>query len=118
MTFWPFGAILPPGWVFDRWTGDTQYVASVTSTTTFVTMPATSVVCVADFRDVQKPVLTVNSPTNGEHVGSALVKVTGQVTDNDGAADIFVRLNGGGWMTNSLLILSNMTRLLDSFLGT
>ena len=107
ITFWPFGVILPSGWVFDRWIGDTQVVANVTSTTTIVTMPATSVVCVADFRDVQKPMLTVNSPTNGEHVGSALIKVAGKVTDNDGATDIFIRLNGGGWMTNSVLRNTN-----------
>ena len=105
--FVPFGALLPPGWKFDRWTGDTQYVANVTSTTTIVTMPATSVVCIAEYRDVQSPVLTVISPTNGEHVGSALVKVTGQVTDNDGTADIFIRLDGGDWVTNSVLRNTN-----------
>jgi uncharacterized repeat protein (TIGR02543 family) len=105
--FWPMGVFLPSGWVFDQWTGDTQYVANVTSTVTTVTMPATSVVCIAEFRDVQSPLTSIVSPTNNEHVGGMQVNVTGKVTDNDGAADIFIRLNDGSWMTNSVLRNTN-----------
>lgn len=37
------------GALFDRWTGDTQYVASVTSATTTVTMPAQAVTVTASY---------------------------------------------------------------------
>ncbi len=40
----------PPGWEFDRWVGSTQYIASVTSTTSTVTMPAHAVALVPSYK--------------------------------------------------------------------
>ncbi len=48
------------GKAFSRWIGDTQYVASVTSTTTTVTMPAQDIALTATYVDIYYT-LTVNS---------------------------------------------------------
>lgn len=40
------------GMVFDQWIGDTQYVASVTSATTTVTMPAQDIELEATYKDI------------------------------------------------------------------
>ena len=57
------------GKAFDRWTGDTQYVASVTSATTTVTMPAQSVTLTAAYKDIYYT-LTVNA---GNGSGSSYI---------------------------------------------
>jgi hypothetical protein len=70
------------GKTFDRWTGDTQYVASVTSSNTTVTMPATNVSVTATYKDVYA--LTVNSGTgggsytNGQQVAISASNLTGK----------------------------------------
>jgi len=55
---------VPAGKFFTRWIGDTQHVASVTSSTTIVTMPATNIMVVANFEDTTYT-LTVNGGTGG-----------------------------------------------------
>jgi uncharacterized protein Usg len=52
-----------PGKAFERWTGDVQYVSSVTSAVTTVTMPAASITLTATYVDVYT--LTVNSGSGG-----------------------------------------------------
>ena len=66
-----------PGKIFDRWTGATQYVESVTSTPTIVTIPSTNIAVTATYKDVYYT-LTVNSGTgsgslytNGQQVAVA-----------------------------------------------
>ncbi|MEI7900904.1 MAG: leucine-rich repeat protein [bacterium] len=74
------------GKIFDRWTGATQYVASVISPTTFLTMPASDITLTATYADVYT--LTVNngtgtgSYTNGQQVAiSADVPLPGKRFD-------------------------------------
>jgi|GEM_PF-7050143 len=45
----PIIATSLPNMVFDRWVGATQYIASVTSTSTFVTMPASNIMVAASY---------------------------------------------------------------------
>lgn len=61
----------PPssGQVFDKWTGDTAYLASTTSSSATVTMPSTAVILTATYK--AKPVVTYNlTVTNGSGDGS------------------------------------------------
>ncbi len=73
------------GKVFDRWTGDTQYVASVTASNTVVTMPATHIALTATYVNVYT--LTVNSGsgggsyTNGQHVAITASNLVGKLFD-------------------------------------
>jgi len=53
----------PPGMQFYEWTGDTTYVASTTSASTTVTMPAANVEVTATYTDRETYYLTVNSGT-------------------------------------------------------
>ncbi|MEI7902023.1 MAG: hypothetical protein WCK89_17360, partial [bacterium] len=63
------------GKIFDRWTGATQAVNSVTSSNTFVTMPAAAIAITATYKDVYT--LTVNGGTGGgSYPAGQLVSVT------------------------------------------
>ena len=42
----------PTGWLFDQWTGATQFVAGVTSSSTVVTMPASNITVGATYKAV------------------------------------------------------------------
>ncbi|MCK9623136.1 MAG: hypothetical protein M0R47_21700, partial [Methylobacter sp.] len=53
------------GKIFDQWTGDTQYVASVSSTNTTVTMPAQPIILTATYKDAPYYALTVTSAYGG-----------------------------------------------------
>ena len=74
------------GKAFDRWTGDTQYVASVTAQSTTVTMPAADVTILATYTNLFYS-LTVTSGagsgayTNGQQVAIAASAVAGKVFD-------------------------------------
>jgi hypothetical protein len=52
------------GQIFDQWTGDTQYVASVSSASTTVTMPAQAVSVTATYKDIAYT-LTGSAGANG-----------------------------------------------------
>jgi uncharacterized repeat protein (TIGR02543 family) len=56
----------PPaiGKTFDRWTGDTQRVASVTSSPTTLRMPVSNITITATYKNIEYP-LTVNGGTGG-----------------------------------------------------
>ena len=54
----------PSGKVFDKWTGSTQYVASVSSSSTTVTMPAQAISLTATYADIYY-LLTANGATSG-----------------------------------------------------
>ncbi|MEI7851506.1 MAG: hypothetical protein WCH86_06695 [Kiritimatiellales bacterium] len=75
----------PSGKVFDRWTGHTQYVASVTSSNTTVTMPAQNISLTATYTDLPgRYTLTVNSGsgsgsyTNGQQVAISASAISGK----------------------------------------
>ncbi|MDD3006969.1 MAG: CAP domain-containing protein [Candidatus Pacebacteria bacterium] len=82
----------PPvmGKIFDKWTGDTSYIASATSATTTVTMPAKAIILTANYKDspISKYSLTVaNGSGDGSYASGtkvtivASLSVTGQVFD-------------------------------------
>ena len=52
------------GYVFSGWTGDTQYVTDVNSTTTIVTIPSSSVSVIPTFTPINYQI-TVSSDSNG-----------------------------------------------------
>jgi uncharacterized repeat protein (TIGR02543 family) len=69
----------PTGKIFDQWTGDTAYVADVSSSSTSVTMPAAAVTVTATYVDevvVVLYALTVNSGTgDGEYEEGDVVQI-------------------------------------------
>jgi hypothetical protein len=84
----------PPGQIFDEWTGDTQYVANVHSSTTNVTMPAANVTVTATFvpSGVDMYTLTVNSGTgDGSYPESTPVAIE---ADAPPAGKIFYEWTG------------------------
>jgi hypothetical protein len=94
-------ATVPVGMKFDRWTGATSHVASVTSSPTVVTMPPNATSLTAVLKDIQKPVLTLSSPLTGARLTNAAVTVTGKATDNSGAVNVLIQLNNSVWATNN-----------------
>ena len=52
------------GWIFDEWTGDTDYVEDVLAAATTVTMPAQAVEVTATYRELEDWILTVNNGTD------------------------------------------------------
>jgi len=102
-TMWtvtPITADERAGKLFVRWSGATQYVANVTSSTTTVTMPAQAVSLTAMYvADITKPTLAFELPTIGLRVTNALYTVRGRATDNKAVTNVLVQLNGGAWVT-------------------
>ncbi|MBB3697228.1 T9SS type A sorting domain-containing protein [Flammeovirga yaeyamensis] len=82
------------GYVFDKWTGDTEHIADVNSTSTTVTMPSSTVSLTATYReaDVETFALTIEKGT-----GSGVYEV-GQVVNikADAAETGFVFLKWTG----------------------
>ncbi|MEI7900459.1 MAG: hypothetical protein WCK89_09400, partial [bacterium] len=77
------------GKVFDRWTGATQYVASVTASNTVVTMPAAGIAITATYQDLYA--LTVNSGSgSGSYTAGMQVSVTASVV----AGKVFAQWTG------------------------
>lgn len=64
--------------VFDKWTGDTSYIASATSATTTVTMPNKAITLTATYKDVITTYyLTVNSGSgDGNYAPNTKVTIT------------------------------------------
>ncbi|MCX6885132.1 MAG: hypothetical protein NTX27_08835, partial [Verrucomicrobia bacterium] len=56
-----------------------------------------NLVLTATFVDVQKPVLSLATPTSGQRWSNALFSVTGKVTDNGPGGVVWYQLNGGAW---------------------
>ncbi|MDD3006733.1 MAG: hypothetical protein PHX30_04090 [Candidatus Pacebacteria bacterium] len=73
------------GQVFDKWTGDTSYLASTTSATTTVTMPAQAVAITATYKTapVTTYALTVNSGTgDGYYTSGAGISIAADAPVN------------------------------------
>jgi len=64
------------GKVFDKWTGDTSYVASVTSATTTVTMPAKNISLTATYKDVTYALAVGKGSGDGLYAQGAKVTIT------------------------------------------
>ncbi|GAH76879.1 unnamed protein product, partial [marine sediment metagenome] len=66
----------PSGQEFDEWIGDTSEIASVTSASTTITMPASAAEITATYESVATYALTVNSGTgDGNYSQSAVVDI-------------------------------------------
>jgi hypothetical protein len=78
---------VPAGKFFTRWIGDTQHVASVTSSTTIVTMPATNIMVVANFEDTTYT-LTVNGGTgDGVYTNGQQIEITAGIAPTNQVFD-------------------------------
>lgn len=64
------------GYAFDRWTGDTQCVANVSSSSTTVTMPAQEVALTATFKVVYYTLTVSNGSGSGEYTNQQQVAIT------------------------------------------
>lgn len=81
-----------PGKAFSRWIGDTQYVASVTSSTTTVTMPTQAVVLTATY----KYDLVVSNVTVSQRPGTKLVDIVYDVSSTaTNAVTVLVAVKNG-----------------------
>ena len=65
------------GQVFARWTGATQYVASVTSVTTTVTMPASNIAVTAGYTDVYA-LTVVDGTGDGLYTNGSVVAISAE----------------------------------------
>ena len=63
------------GMTFDRWTGDTQYLDSVTSSTTTVTMPAQSMTVAATYKPIHYALTVINGSGGGSYTNQQRVTV-------------------------------------------
>jgi hypothetical protein len=80
-------AILPPGKAFSRWAGETQFMASATSSTTTVTMPAANISVSVTYKTAYYP-LTVNGGTgDGSYTNGQRVKIAATVPQGMKFAD-------------------------------
>jgi len=90
----------PSGWQFDEWIGDTDGIASVTSSSTTLTMPYADAEVTATYEAISNYVLTVNSGSgDGIYAASTEVDITADaapsgmffdawIGDTSGIADI------------------------------
>jgi hypothetical protein len=71
------------GKVFDKWTGDTAHIASATSATTTVTMPAKAITLTSTYKDASAP----SDPSGGTGGGSIPDTSKYTLTVNQGSGD-------------------------------
>ena len=80
------------GKIFDKWTGSTSYVASTTSATTTVTMPAADITLIATYKDAPTYTLTVTNGTgDGSYSEGEEVVIT---ADNPATGKVFDKWTG------------------------
>jgi hypothetical protein len=84
------------GFAFTNWTGPGSVILTNGRTLTF-TM-ASNLVLTANFADVQKPVVTILSPTANQMVASNSFLIRGKASDNAAVASVWYQFNGGGWL--------------------
>ena len=84
-------ATLPAGMAFDHWTGATQYVASVTSSPTVVTMPAADTAVAATYKAVYYTFTVINGTGSGFYTNGHRVAIAATVPKGT----TFLRWNDG-----------------------
>jgi hypothetical protein len=84
------------GFAFTNWTG-----SLTTSSVTLNFTMASNLTFTANFVDVQKPTVSIVSPTANEDWSNAALTVTGTAADNVGVADVYYSLNGSSWTNAS-----------------
>ena len=48
--------------------------------------------------DIDPPIVTITTPTDGQHVSNEVFSVAGTANDNDGVATVLYSLNGADWL--------------------
>jgi hypothetical protein len=99
----------PAGKVFDKWTGDTASVASVSSADTTVTMPAASVLVTATYKNLPGyHTLTVNTGSgDGAYLTGAVVQI---IADTAPVGQSFNKWTGDtAYVTNVNLSTTTVT---------
>jgi hypothetical protein len=83
------------GFVFTNWTDGSGNLLTNNATLQF-TM-ATNLALVANFVDVQKPTLSIATPTVNQQLTNGTFTVSGKAGDNVAVASVYYSLNGGPW---------------------
>ena len=80
------------GYGFAGWTGS---LTSSNTTISFIMSPNLSLT--ASFVDVQKPTLSITSPSSGLQTTNASCAIAGKAADNVAVAGVYYQLNGSLW---------------------
>jgi hypothetical protein len=85
-----------PGFAFTNWTG-----SWTTNSATLRFTMTTNLTFTANFVDVQKPTVSIVTPTLNEHLTNSGFTVSGKASDNVAVAGVHYSLNGSGWTNAS-----------------
>ena len=88
-------AVANPGFAFANWSDGNGNV--LTNGPTLCFTMTTNLALVANFIDVQKPTLSIVSPTPNQQVTNGPFTATGKANDNVSIASVFYSLNGSPW---------------------
>ncbi len=103
-----------PGFAFTNWTGS---LTSTNATLRFMMQPNLTVT--AHFVDIQKPTISIVTPTSSQKLTNGTVTVTGKAGDNLAVGAVYYALNGSGWTTATTGNgWTNWTASLTLFPGT
>jgi hypothetical protein len=94
------------GFAFTNWTDGSGNLLTNNATLQF-TM-ATNLAVTANFVDVQKPTLSIVTPTLNLQWSNGTFTATGKAADNVAVATVFYSLNGSPW-TNAIPVNNNLT---------
>lgn len=89
-----------PLWLFSGWTDGNGIVLGTGTNLTFTLTAGMSLT--ANFLQAVAPTLTITSPTNGAFITnlySALVSLTGTISNNAIVTNVYYQINGGGWLS-------------------
>lgn len=81
------------GFAFTGWTG-----SATTNGATLSFTGTTNLFFTANFKDDQKPVLSITTPTSGSHWSNTVLQFAGKASDNIAVAGVWYQLNGGAWL--------------------
>jgi uncharacterized repeat protein (TIGR02543 family) len=102
------------GFGFAGWTG-----SIMTNSAALTFLMTSNLDFTASFIDVQKPTLTMSTPTNNLNTTNPAFTVVGKALDNVGVANVNYNLNGTGWTTaNSTNIWTNWNAYVTLIPGT
>jgi len=74
---------------------------SMSNSTSLSFTMVSNLVIIANFKDITPPTLTITAPISGEKYSNSLIEVTGTASDNVGVTNVWVQINGGGWVLAS-----------------
>jgi hypothetical protein len=93
---------VPGTQIFDKWIGDIQFLADITSATTTVTMPAQDISITATFKNAQPNTYSINGRITGDTIANVHIDLnTGEsnLTKADGTYTISGLTNGSYTVT-------------------